>query len=553
MEPAPNTTPRSPTKLWIPLAIGAAMTSACSKSTEPAQPQLSYHKDVRPLIETHCLECHQQGGIGPFVLDSFAAVKAAGPVVAGSVMSGRMPPWLPDPDCNHFQGERLMTEDQKSAIASWVEQGMEEGDASEYVPGPTARGLTLADLEPPTMTLKPEQPYVPDPERPDDYRCFVLDQTFEQETYMASANIVPDQQQLVHHVILYLVEPQFAQRVIELDAQDPALGYGCFGGVGAGSPQPIAGWVPGSAIREPLDGIATRIPAGSKLVMQMHYNTLSTDAQADQTEVRLWMSERAPDLLLESRFFAHIGIDIPAGDADSSHERVFWNNSNEPWTLVATSPHMHLLGKTQKLTHIKASGEEQCVIDIPRWDFNWQQSYSFMPDQTLVVQPGEGLRLKCSYDNSAANQPIVNGTQLEPERVTWGEGTLDEMCLNSLTFVQPFAPLPEPQALCEDFQGCYDECLMQPNGLITGCTLTCSSSECLSCTMAGLIGCVIDDCGPQANEMLRCFEECGREGDAASCVATDCVAAIVGFDFCAAPYVQGGRCTTEADACGVTL
>ena len=525
---------------------------ACSSTPDPEQnAQVSYHRDVRPLIEDQCLECHLPGGIGPFALDSYEALQSVGSLVVDSVKSGRMPPWLPDPTCNSIEGARLMSETQVDLLSRWVESGMPEGAPEDYQAN-TQRGLTLEALGPPTMTLAPEQAYTPDAERPDDYRCFVLDQRFEQESFMATANIVPDQQALVHHVILYLVPPQFAEQVEALDAAESGEGYTCFGGVGAGSPQPIAGWVPGTPVRAPAENVAVRIPAGARLVMQMHYNTLATSAVADRTEVRLWMQEEQPEMLLESRFFAHLGIDIAAGDANSEHERIFWNTSDEPWTIVATSPHMHLLGKSQRLSHLTEGGDERCLVDIPRWDFNWQQSYVFT--DPVIVQPGEQLRLLCSYDNSAANQPVVGGEQQAPQRVTWGEGTLDEMCLNSLAFVRPYAPAPEPETICTDFQGCYDTCRQRPNFPLTGCALECGAQDgCAGCVLTGMITCVTDDCGPQANDMITCFETCARDEDPNGCIGSRCTNSIVGFDLCAAPIVERGTCDSSISACGVSL
>ncbi len=484
----------------------------------PPPAGVTYQKDVRALVEDKCLACHVPGGIGPFALDSYQALVTYAPTVVGAVESGLMPPWLPDPSCRHYQAERLITPAQIAVFRAWMEEGMIEGDPADYVP---TRGSGLSpDIGAPTLTLSIPAPYTPNAERPDDYRCFVMDHEFPAETYLRTSNVLPDQRDLVHHVILYLVPPQYVSQVEALDAAEAGPGYTCFGGVGAGQPQPIAGWVPGTPIAPGSDDAAVRIPAGSKIVMQMHYNTLAGPAVPDRSSIQMWFLPGRPTWLLRAVFFPYLGLDIPAGDASSHQTREFVNTDAQPWTIVSTAPHMHLLGTRLKTTKIATDGREECVIDVPRWDFNWQQGYLMRPGETLIVNPGEKLRLECWYDNSAANQPVVNGVQLEPTEVWWGERTLDEMCLNTLVMVEPYSPLPPQGTVCPDFQACYDQCRTTAFPT-TGCILQCLGDDaCAQCVLGGVIACTSGDCGVQADGMLGCFDDCAGQGD--TCIFNSC-------------------------------
>src|SRR5690606_28145556 len=103
----------------------------------------------------------------------------------------------------------------------------------------------------------------------------------------------------------------------------------------------------------------------------------------------------------------------------------------------------------------RGDGTSECLVDIPDWDFNWQQTYMFAPEDQVSVSFGDTHHLRCVYDNSQANQPVVNGEQLEPRTVTWGEGTLDEMCLNYLVFQTPYAAGGEA---CPGLASCYEGC-----------------------------------------------------------------------------------------------
>ena len=541
---------------WVALVFLGCQDPPSSTSDHPEKDPpaqgVTYHKDVRPLVEAHCASCHEDGGIGPFVLDSYSTVSERAAAIHDAVQAGTMPPWQPDPDCRRYQDERILTPDERMVFSEWLAGGLKEGDPQDYRPLSTAQGLTPEELGPPSLQLTLSEPYTPNPELPDDYRCFVLDHEFQEETFLRTSNVHPDRSALVHHVILFLVSGQFASQLERLDQDDPGPGYTCFGGVGAGTPQPIAGWVPGSAVARGSDMAGIRIPPGAKIVMQIHYNTLTTVPEPDQSSIEFWFLEQQPPNLLQAFFFPYLGLDIQPGDADSYQTRDFINRGPEPWTIVSTSPHMHLLGKRFKTTKVAEDGTEECLVDIKDWDFNWQQGYGLLPDDVMVVAPGERLRMECWYDNSASNQPVVNGVQLEPGQVGWGEGTLDEMCLNSLVMVEPYSPLPEPGALCTSFQPCYDSCMNAGFFPQTGCILQCSGDQsCAQCVVGGVVSCASDTCGVEASAMLTCFEDCGEEG--AGCIRERCTSSILTFDACAAPQMAQGACDMSVQGCGVQL
>ena len=97
--------------------------------------------------------------------------------------------------------------------------------------------------------------------------------------------------------------------------------------------------------------------------------------------------------------------------------------------------HMHELGRHATLSIERADGNNECLLDIPDWDFGWQGGY-FLKQPTLLYA-GDKLSLQCEWDNSAENQPVINGEKLEPQDVEWGEGTRDEMCLGILYLTEP--------------------------------------------------------------------------------------------------------------------
>jgi hypothetical protein len=526
--------------LFAPILVSLVAACGPKAAEEPPPPEqkgVTYQRDLRALVEENCLACHVEDGIGPFALDSYEALETYAPLVIEVVENGTMPPWLPDPSCRRYRDERILTEEERSLFRRWKSDGMIEGDPKDYVPATTG-SLTVDEIGEPTVELSIPEAYTPNAALTDDYRCFVLDYDFAEETYLRTSNVKPDQVEMVHHVILFLVPPQFVPAVEALDRQEAGPGYTCFGGVGAGQPQPLAGWVPGTPISPGSDDAGVRIPAGAKVVMQMHYNLLAQAPEPDQSSIQLWFLAERPPYLLQATFFPYLGIEIEAGDPDSHQMRTFLNDGTEPWTIVSTAPHMHLRGKRLLTTKVAADGTESCVVDIPAWDFHWQQGYTFLEGEELVVMPGESLRLECWYDNS-------RGT----ERITWGEGTLDEMCLNTLVFVAPYEPLPDLTNVCGDFQGCYDQCRTTAFPQ-TGCMLQCTGDlACAQCVLGGVIGCTSDTCGPQADAMLSCFESCPDS----TCIGQTCTEQILAFDACSSPIVDAGTCDNSVVACNVNL
>ncbi|GMV38612.1 MAG: hypothetical protein AMXMBFR64_03280 [Myxococcales bacterium] len=519
--------------------------------TASADPSLTWSGGVQHLFAESCVGCHTAGGIAPFALDDFETAHAYADAALAAVEAGRMPPWMPDPACREYVDQRVLTADQVATLRGWVEAGAPKGDGAQ---GVSHGAHTESSLGDPSLRIGLAAAYTPNAERPDDYRCFILDHTFEKETYMVASQVLPDQRALVHHVLLYLLPSEMVAAADALDAADEGPGYTCFGGPGVSS-KTIGAWVPGAVpVTTPAD-TAIRLPAGSRIVMQIHYNLLSTDTLPDQTALDLWLTEEQPKWLLSINPQPHFSIDIAAGDPESVQTRDFPNKGSKPWTVVGVLPHMHMLGKRISVTALHGDGTEECMVDIPRWDFNWQQGYRFLTGQEVIVAPGDSVRLECVYDNSAANQPVVNGVKQTPANVTWGEGTLDEMCLNYVMVVEPYEPLPPiPPDVCAGFDGCYADC--RADGGLTACILGCGSkaaSGCTKCIVQGLLGCTAGDCGGPTADLVSCLSGCQGSADFQGCVYGSCADSITAFDACADPVVAAGTCDAPLSSCDVTL
>jgi hypothetical protein len=199
-------------------------------------------------------------------------------------------------------------------------------------------------------------------------------------------------------------------------------------------PVTLVGWAPGSIPTRMPPGTALRVHKGSLIVMQVHYNVFAGAGLSDRTTMQLELTDVPPQRELHNLPLARPKkLMIPAGAADAVNTVEvplsalvgFFGLPANRLRVYSHLPHMHLLGK-----RITTSLNGEVILDLPRWDFHWQQGYMF---QTPYEASGtDTFKLECHYDNTAANQPVVGGVQQAPRDVTWGEGTLDEMCLNYL-------------------------------------------------------------------------------------------------------------------------
>lgn len=424
-------------------ALGLATGMGCSgepcpDSTADLTAELrDYERDAKPLLERYCTSCHSEGGIAPFSLTDYASARAHAPAIATAVESGRMPPWLPSADSMPLRYSRAMRPDDKAALLQWVSDGARPGE-----PGATPRVVPPpADkVDPPRidLVLDPQVTYTPNAKLTDDYRCFIIDPAvgggsgMPEERYVQATNVKPGNPALVHHVILFEVPASRVDSVRKKDNEEAGPGYTCFGGAGVGGAEMVTGWAPGGVPQRVQPDMGLRVRKGSVFVMQVHYNLQRFRGEGDRTTVEIELAPTLPPYRLVLVPFAYPDqLKIKAGDPEASQSIVVpvslaldYLKLKEA-VITSVTPHMHMLG-----TSIITSIDGQPLVDIPRWDFHWQQAY--MLEKPVVATGNQLLMLTCQYDNSYANQPVIGGQKQMPRDVEWGEGTLDEMCLSFL-------------------------------------------------------------------------------------------------------------------------
>lgn len=544
-----------------PAILALALLAGCACRDDGADSALptdgpTWSDGARAVVADNCTGCHVEGGSAPFPLQTWAQAAPLADALLSSVESGSMPPWSPDPDCRELDAPRLMSADEEAVLRAWVEGGAREGAPTDPIAPDTA-------VISPTDSLVPPAAYTPPfTTARDEYHCFVFDEVFEEEAWLRASRVLPDTGQ-VHHVLAYALSGEQVETMEALDAAEEGPGYTCFGSViplggDAGIsafPTQVAAWVPGAdPIVYPAEQ-AVRVPAGARIVMQVHYSAQGGESQPDATAIELQLEDAPPDWVVSTRPLGVFDLDIPAGASDVEHSGRYTNWSADPVTVRSVAAHMHLLGVEVGGELSRNDGTQECLLDIPEWDFDWQQAYTFT--EPVRIAPGESVDVRCTFDNSAENQPLVDGEPRDPVDVGWGDGTEDEMCLLYLGFIEPYTPAPAAEAPdCHATEACIDAC----EGASWDCLLSCEDLDatCLSCGLEAGLDCAFGACGAELIAARSCLEDCATQtlllaGAVGTCMEATCPDAYADLIACGDPALADGSCDTALAECGVAF
>ncbi|HEX8705546.1 MAG TPA: hypothetical protein VF815_42320, partial [Myxococcaceae bacterium] len=311
--------------------LTAFLLAACGESEAPAEPPAppTYHRDIAPLVQEKCGNCHLQGGIAPFSLQNYQEVFPMRTAIQAAVKLRMMPPWMPAQDCTEYTHDRSLSDEQIDLISRWVDEGGAEGNPADAPSSaaPVEDGLSRVDLQ----VAMPEA-FTPT-QSPDDYRCFILDWPETQVRYVSGFQANPGQASIVHHVIAFLAKPQEVAEYQAMDDAEPGPGYTCYGGprgsnFGATQQASWLGtWVPGTKGRDYPAGTGIQVNPGSRIILQVHYNLSSSVSKADRTSVAMRLESSVQKVAFIQPWanpqWLNGGMSIPAGQSDVRHRFSF--------------------------------------------------------------------------------------------------------------------------------------------------------------------------------------------------------------------------------------
>ncbi len=386
---------------------------------------VTYNRHIAPIIYARCLNCHREGQVAPFELGTYEQVAKRADWIASVTQDRIMPPWIPHPGHAKFIGERWLTDRELSLLQRWADSGRARGDEDDLPPMPGfAEGWRLGE---PDLVLKMPEPFTVYANGPDLFQNFVIPIDLPSDRMVAAVEFHPGNKRVVHHSVLFLDSNGVARK---LDDATPEPGYASFGGPGIAPTGSLGGWSVGNTPRKLPGGMGRYLKQGSDLVMQIHYHPTGKE-EVDQSEVGLYFIDkpveetvREPAKLVGSIWMANYEMDIPSGE--SNYQRTTTYTLPKDVILVGVVPHMHLLGKSMKVTARLPSDDgdrvEKLLVDIRNWNYNWQDEYYY--EQPFELPAGTELTVNAVFDNSDGNP---SNPHSPPQRVTWGEETGDEM------------------------------------------------------------------------------------------------------------------------------
>jgi Flp pilus assembly protein TadD len=394
--------------------------SVTNKRARTADVQVTYARQIAPILYKNCTTCHHMGGAGPFSLMTYADARRWGQQMLRVTQSRYMPPWLPEPGYGDFADNRRLSDGDLKLIQEWVTTGMAQGDAADTPVTPKYDAIW--QLGTPDLVLKTAGEYTLAASGTDVFRNFVLPYPLKQAHYVRALEIRPGAPQVVHHANLLIDRTASFRRAHPNDWQRGVAGMELQvdAGTSFDPDSHFLFWKPDTPVLAEPDGMPWRLDPGNDLILNMHLKPTGKP-ETMQAQIGLYFTDKPPDkqpMLLQLEDDA--ALDIPAGARDF----VVQDEMKLPVDVevLGVYPHAHYLGKDLQGYAILPSGQKKWLIWIRNWDIDRQAVYRYR--KPVFLPKGTVLHMHYTYDNSSDN---IHNPSDPPVRVKTGNRSVDEM------------------------------------------------------------------------------------------------------------------------------
>lgn len=390
--------------------ISASCLSGCSK--QAAEP-VTYHRDVAPIVLTHCANCHRPGAAAPFNLLTYADAKFRDSQIVDLTEQRLMPPWLPEPGPIKFEHERRLADADIATLKRWVDGGSLEGDPADSPPMPQFNSdweLGEPDLviDSPSFDLSAAGK--------DRFRNFVLDVPLKETRWVRAVELRPLNPRVTHHIRLGIdTSGESARR----DAADPDEGYEGMAW-GADPLGELITWTPGMSADGGTEDAAWELNPNTPLVLHTHLQP-SGKPEDVGFQIGFYFTDQKPTVKPVILRVGSRDIDIPAGES-----RFVVRDSYEfPMDVDLTYifPHAHSLCREMKISLEDGDHKPFTILHIKHFDENWHEKYHLSWPGKRILN-GTRIVTEFVYDNSAGN---IRNPNNPPQRVVYGSNASDEM------------------------------------------------------------------------------------------------------------------------------
>lgn len=385
---------------------------------------VTYAKDIAPILNENCSTCHRPEQVAPMSLLNYQQVRPWAKSIKKAVVEGTMPPWHASPDYGEFKGARVLSSEDIGKIVAWVDQGARGGDLSQAPPEPQFDDVTWRIGKPDALFTMTEPFHVSD-DVVDRYEHFVIPASHPEDRDIVAMEIRAGAAEVVHHVLVYAIPNSVDNPNI---FEDPTTAI---------QAKFITGWAPGT---DPLfysDDYGKRLPANHDLIFQLHYHKEAGPGTGatDQSTFAVKFADEPVERPATTAWIMDPLIQIPPHDPnyESISQFTFKNDGH----ILNMVPHMHLRGKDFRFVALYPDGKEEILLDVPRYDFNWQTVYE--NQEPKFVPKGTVIRAIAHFDNSADNPYNPDPTQT----VIFNEATTDEMMIGFMEYAYVDKSVPQ--------------------------------------------------------------------------------------------------------------
>ncbi len=395
--------------------VAATLATGCQiERYQPRKPRtdLTYNRDIAPLIRAHCQTCHRPGQVGPFELLTYENVRRHVAMIEEVVTDRRMPPWYAYTDTKqfgHFVNDRRMSYHDVNTLVDWIRSGAAEGDPQDAGPNPEwPEGWQIGK---PDLILEMQEEYDVPADGVINYKYFKVRPYLDEDRWVKAVEIQPGNHSVVHHITVHFAPPRrkalFGKFAV----------WTLYGKEGERA-HVVGSYAPGAPPIEYPAGHAMKLPRGCDIYFEVHYTPIGIP-QKDRSRIGIVFADEPPQHEIKEAWVIERGFDIPAGEP---HYRVGNSYTFEKDSkIMSLRPHMHLRGKSWRFTLVEPDGKESLLMALPRWDYDWQDLYEF--EKPIDVPAGTTIRCVAHWDNSIHNPNNPDASH----NVQWGLNSEDEM------------------------------------------------------------------------------------------------------------------------------
>jgi peroxiredoxin len=408
----------------LPIVIVATEAPGCHLTHEAvsdSKTSVTYHNRISRIIQANCGECHRNGGVAPFSLETYADLVAHAKMIETVVNRGTMPPWFAVPvegqKTSPWINDCSLDSSDKQLLLEWLKNGKAQGDSKDApLPVKYPSGWTIGK---PDLLVQFPTPIPIKATGTMRYKHVSVETELSEDKWVQRIEVRPGAPEVVHHILMFVRPPRDESRDQRGAPGDEINYWGIY--------------VPGNSKQLYPNGFARKLPKGSQIHFQIHYTPNGKETQ-DLTQAGFVFADKPPVNEVKTASLINAWFEIPPGASNYEDSAKFKLLSDV--TVLGFLPHMHLRGKACRYEAITPDGQRETLLDIPHYDFNWQILYRYGEPRTF--SKGTTLKFNAVFDNSDKNPANPDPTAT----VRWGEQTYDEMIVG---YIEYYVPVARPE------------------------------------------------------------------------------------------------------------